>query len=532
MSGVKRVAQDRIDTRLKLCWVGLAAAYVGMVMWGARGLQGSDQYWYASDLAMQAAGKGLASNWITPAVWLDSAWSPENLPPPVHNIPVIHLASLINGLVPSPYTAWLIVNLAMGLASALLTYFVSSKVLKPAAATLAAGLLLFSGPFVIWFAMNALAEQSIMLWSLILIAGSVVFVRRPGQGVVLMAGGTVLLAASRESFILLVPAAAILLATLIRRDNGRWRYLVGYLLAALVGIAAADLLLPSYPIFNLDNMLMVHSSGDYLGLGWYLPFSDVKVPFDAGIFLSKMVSQAGVGLIPSGPSDILGETIPILVLVLGVILAPRSRIFNILRYWGVVMFGLYLVTSAVFQSQYRYITPVVPIAIILAVAAGDRLLSPEARIARWFFAVGSLTAMAGVSAFIAQAYAAGVQSDKTAYAALKSRIDGEVQRGGSVLVLDDAENGRPQPLDATSLQALGYLSAPDLLIFGPTAPGSCIPNELVARWDIEYVLSGSEVAEQQLIQSFCDLTTAPEFEGQGAEVTVGPADVRFWRLAS
>lgn len=360
--------------------IAVAGACFAIVARGTGGaVTGSDAYWYAGDLRMSEATGRAVSNHVYP---LFAAAHPGQLPPRMHDAPVTHVASAVFGLAGgSPAVAWLAVNVALTLATALLVAVIARRV-GGFGAWGAIGFLVF--PSTMWAATAPLAEAGLAL-GVAVVAAAVVAAARGGRAWLWPVAGVAaaLLTWTRSNFVLvLVAVLAWTVWSWRRRRIGAATASIA--VAAPVAILAAHhLLSPGYPNAGFAATLMVGAAGASSNMDFY----SVPVAFDAGEFAAK----AARGVVRAVTPRTLGEAAMPAVVVAGIAMgfaAPRPsdaaerRGLRTLRVVALGLLAVYVVTCAVFQPQTRYIYAVAPVAAAMLDVGVTRLVAGRPRAVR------------------------------------------------------------------------------------------------------------------------------------------------------
>lgn len=408
-------------------WTGRASlmlaltVFGGALAWAAKGLRGSDQYWYAADL-INAGPIGDASNHLYPSFSLPAvAADAHDLPPRIHGVPVTWAAEALFNLGASDYHAWVIVNTLLALGTAALCYWAATMLGLGRVAAWAPALFL-SFPLTTWLTLNALAEMSVAFFASLLLVG-VVAAERTGArwGLLMGAVASGLLFWTRENFVLIIICFLIYCAWLHRRQG--WPFppvaLAGTVAAAFV--ITRSFVFPKYPTGGLEAALMVSAPGTQGNMDLYYG----PVDFQLGPFLDKLVSGALSALVPSGAVEMVTE----LPLVLGVagatIMLWKSVDTRVLLVWLVVMSGAYVATCMLYQAQNRYIyvlAPITSVAVALVLGSAARVRSR--RSATWVPAACALAVLGFVagSALMAHQYRAGSVEETRSIAALQDSL--------------------------------------------------------------------------------------------------------------
>lgn len=498
--------------------LGSLIAFVGVVAYGAVGVRGSDQYWYLTDLQMVNAGRGMVANMISPVLWNSAeGFGPGNLPPPIHHVPVTYLAAMINALVDNPYLAWVVCDGLLAVGGAWLLSLVARTVVRPTTAAIVGAVFLLS-PQTVWFTLNPLMEQSLAFAAIVLALGTVWLFQRAWLGAVVMAVAVAFMAVTRASNLALILAGLVLLAMFAWRRRTSW-WLVGLfggLSVVLWWIGGR--LLPQYPLFGVKAMLALGTPADVRALGLSLPFYTQDVDVSIPMMARKAFKGLGQAFVPASAQELLMETAVVALLLFGLWLGTRSSRGKALAWWGAALFAVYLLTSALMQSQSRYVAPVLPFAIVLGAAGVERLggraeLRPAAL--RLGVAASALILLAATTA-TAMLYVQSASEAKRSDAELAAAL--EPWNPGTTLILDDP--GKLVPGDSVDLNTLAaaQLLAPELVVIAEgTEPDTCVPLAEVQRWEVARVIAPIGWSDAQILDAFCPSpgVSAPELVPAG-----------------
>lgn len=484
-------------------WAAAIAIYLTLIAWGARGLRGSDQYWYATDLVMKRETGSAVSNFISPIVWSSPGWSPDRLPPPVHNIPVVHAAMTIDRLLNAEYLSWIVTNAMLAVGSTVLVYFIAQSLVSRTAATVAAALLLLS-PQTIWYTLSPMAEQANVFFSMLLVWGTLQTQKRPWLGVVVMSGAAAMLVASRVNMFLVIPLGVVLCAVMAARKMVRWRIMWSFLGLSTCTYLFVSALLPQYPWKGISTVLALNTPADVNQLNWRLAFTVPEVELPWSTLLDKALSQLPYSIIPTSGADLITVTWALIALVFGLIAAPRQRNASLIKYWAVGFFGIYWVTSSLFLPQFRYAAPVTPLALILAIAGAERVIGPNRPRVLTVVAVTSGAAVTAASIVLTLGYRSSAEADIATLAAAKRML--ATLPPGSTLYLETSDHGSDVPSGQrlASMQ-LSYTAAPRLVLpVVPSDPTPCVPTEVVNSWNVTSILVSGAASPELFRDVFCD----------------------------
>jgi len=135
-----------------------AAIISCVVLWfGAEGVRGTDQYWYAADVETLVEQKPPITNIVYPGKLLREAGGTSTPNYIMHNGPFIALASIVSKFY-SPYTSWMLLNFFSHILVAAAVFFVCRLYTGAEIASWVGALYLVS-PIAIWQSLNMLQEQ-------------------------------------------------------------------------------------------------------------------------------------------------------------------------------------------------------------------------------------------------------------------------------------------------------------------------------------------------------------------------------------
>jgi len=492
-------------------------SYTALVFFAAVGIRGTDQYWYAGDIRMIDATGSVVTNHLYPSFTLAAQSGPAaTLPPPIHNLPVTRLVSVVHDLGISDYQSWVTVNVFLGVLAAALLY-VTARILDLGAASCWAPALFISFPLTQWLSLNALSEMALALAVSVILSGSALAERRTSLwGVGLVAVGVVFLIWSRENFVLVLPSFLLYCVWLWRRRGMRLVVLILPVTMVLLLAGLRNALFPHYPTQGLVGTLMLGAPGaqstmDYL-------YRDLV--FSTPQFAQKLLTGLLASFTPSGLVELLTELPVVLAAAFSLWALRRERVLIGLRYWVVVFSIIYVATFMVFQTQNRYIYVLVP-AVCLASAAAIGLLAKErSNVTRM-----RLAALAGgmVMVFLAGSGVLAWQYRKeaTVQAAVIQQLSSslETQTSGPLLAVGQ---------DVATMIPIAYAALPrSVLVVDSKLNSVSEASDLLRRWKVTYVLGGE--GDLEYLQKAVDgaYPGAPALKRQGVLPTPG-GDVVLW----
>jgi len=344
--------------------------FVVLVVVGASGVRGSDQYWYVADVESLIDGRGVQTNEIYP-VTIRHEVAP--LPRPfVHNILNVYVAAL-PALLFGAYGGWIVVNVFCSLLTAFLIFCTVVRFADSYAALAAAiGYLLL--PETIWLTMQPLAEASIS--PLVALAAYVYVTANSNYWRwMLLIVIAALLVCCRPTFILLLPLIPLAyVAHVTPRQIGT--------VARGAGIAAVGFtswLLGKYllePNVSVSYLQVIGSDGpDFSNMTNFFDLSPQPPTISAvvanaikGLAIQFTKIDAGYALFYL-PFNVLALA-PLVLLLRG---SRRTEVTRVAAA-GLVAVGLHLITALLVRNQFRYLLVATP---PLLVAAGVVLARAE-----------------------------------------------------------------------------------------------------------------------------------------------------------
>lgn len=381
---------------LPLALAGLGGLVLAITLFAASGgVRGSDQYWYVTEAESLIRDRAVATNVVFPVGLLGDG---SGLPPPfIHNILGTYLAA-IPGLVLGAFGGWVTLNLLATLGSAFLIYR-TARLVASSWAALGCAVLYPLLPLTVWHTAQPLAEASVTFFA----ALAVHAFATSGSGfrrwlAVVAALG--LLYASRQSFLpllLAAPFAFLVIRLRERRDGGHGpaRGALGpavvLLGASLVIAAVANSLLHAENVTFSYTRLWHTAVPDRTDNMWFnfdlsnANLSD-SLPFDLGLLWPKLAGHLAEQLFrfDSAPIAVFYWTFNILAIVaIARLVRERDPLRVRLLVAGLAFVAVHVVTIVMFQVQFRYALPAIPILLVsLAIVLSDipwlaRRLSPR-----------------------------------------------------------------------------------------------------------------------------------------------------------
>ena len=468
--------------------VAVVALYLLNVFVNAIGLRGSDQYWYVGDLSMLEA----AGSPVTNAIYPSSAalFSIDSLPPRIHNIPVTYLAGWVNKLGFVDFLSWIIVNTFLALAIACLLYLVarSLRIKLP----FLAPIFFLCFPLTIWFTLNALAEMSLALGSVLIMSGTVLVssMKRPVREVVLVslflvAAGVILMLYTRENFLLLVPAQVLFALWVCRNLGLRWTWALPSLVVTTLLIAIKPMILQPYPHAGLVSQLMAGTASEPGQMTSYYNLSQSS--FSILEFIAKATRGLITGIVPSSAAELITESLILAVATAAIFLLRNDEGSRMLVFWSTVLLAIYLMTCAAFQPQNRYIFVLVPFVAIFIMGFLNRLWlwsqTSGRRTRRVTIQTGLgiivlVVVCAAASILAARTYGSDARSAMVDSTALSAQLAKEPI--GSILTVIEVSGALP----------LAYAAVPrPVLAVNPQVTSEVDSARMIVEWDVRVLVS-------------------------------------------
>ena len=274
----------RKDQELLSYYVLLAIAIVLaslLIVYGAAGLRGSDQYWYVADVAkIVSGGEHVTNNFFPGPMLRDGSVTAKNYF--MHNSPVLVAVAWVSKLA-NPYVAWIIVNTIFQFLCLICVFLVLVQLTDKKVAVFCSILYVLS-PIAIWQTINPLLEMyysalvGVVLLSFIYRSYSVAFI---GLYILLLLG-----VVSHPIFIL--PTLLWVIWSILEVNNNR------RIIALVVGIVYLPLVFYCYvhknvwfpSSFQPDlNAIVASAVPGKSNMYWHYAN---KIPsVDSGLFISK-----------------------------------------------------------------------------------------------------------------------------------------------------------------------------------------------------------------------------------------------------
>ncbi|TFD34643.1 hypothetical protein E3T37_16570 [Cryobacterium sp. TMT2-10] len=472
---------------------------MGNVFYGAVGLRGSDQYWYVADLLMAKFTDSPVTNAIYPTVAATASLT--DLPPRIHNLPITYLAGLAHQLGVSDYVSWVSVNVFLAILIALCLYFVAK--IQGYSYPFIAPAVFLSFPLTLWLSINALAEMSLALGASLLILGSVVALatsrsetRSISTGLVIISVGSVLMFYTRDNYALLLPAQALLTIWICRKNRIRWLAAAPSLVITIVLVALKPLIFPPYAHAGVLSQLMAGTPSEKGQMTSYYDLA--QAPFSLSEFVSKAAMGLAQSILPSSPSEVVTESAVLLVVAVGIFLIPTNQSSRVLKFWALVVLGIYLATSAAFQAQNRYIFALVPFVAVFAVGLLNHLTRPKRANGRvsvvpWIAVASILIGCTAGSFLMAREYRHEAETEMAQTKTLRAELNRTPR--GSVLAV--AETSQVLPLT--------YAAVPrPVIALNPLISSPEEAARLIEDWDVR-ILVGARKADLAYFSHAVDL---------------------------
>lgn len=166
----------------------LSLVSLAIIIYGAAGVRGTDQYWYIADVARLVANEPLVTNNYFPGVMLRTSEIPE-VNYIMHNSPMLHIVGFFSAP-GNEYSVWIAVNTVFHYLIALCIYLCSQKFTNAKLASIVTALYLIS-PIAIWQTINPLLEM--YFGALVALLLSCFYFRASNTAVNFLLGGLLLL---------------------------------------------------------------------------------------------------------------------------------------------------------------------------------------------------------------------------------------------------------------------------------------------------------------------------------------------------
>lgn len=496
--------------RPQLLIVLVLAFFILLVLFGAVGLRGTDQYWYVGDLSMHTDQGRYVSNLLYPSYSLGNGTA---LPGPIHHVPTVYLAQLWVGLGVSPYVSWVITNLVAMVVSAALI-FATSRLLQLGSSSMVPSALFICFPLTYWQTVNALADMALAMGTAGVLFGSVWAANRKSRlGLVVSALSVAFLVWSRDDFALVIVAFLGFCIWLTRSRGWSWRFVALVAAGSVVLAPLKALALPKHPSNGLRGALSSQESMDFY---YSLPAFSVQ----------SFVEKAATGLVgaffPSSATELFTELPILLATGFGLWVTRRHSQYGVVRFWTSVLFITYVAACVLFQAQNRYILPLVPATSVLFVA-GLRVWVEGHPVTRrttvglraaLVLTVLLFTAMSSMMArhYRAEAISSDAQVDDLAHDLATQTSGPLLAIGGSAEII---------PLSHAVLPRTVLAVDP-----GVNRPESAA--ELISQWRVLYVL-GSEDDLDYVRTAAREARPGAEVQSRGLVHTPG-GDLELWSI--
>ncbi|MDX1740473.1 MAG: hypothetical protein R3178_04230, partial [Rhodothermales bacterium] len=328
-----------------------------LVVLGAGGLRGTDQYWYVADAARLAAGESAHTNEVFPVSVVGGLDIPR---PFVHNGPAQYVVAAVAGWT-GAYAAWIILGVLFSVLTALL---IAREVAAHTSRRVGswAGAVFLAFPLTMWQASQPLLE----VWLTLLVVSIGVLLAAPGRRprswfLATLAAGVLFW--SRFTFIPVLFALPIAFAVVNRRDLRRQWLPLFILIAVVAGFVMAEpILFPSHQPFTF---------GEYVnGTTTWKATDMLFVRPDGAVTFSTIARKALDALVQQFWPDVTASALfywpfTVAVALLALILLRRSELRR--TPWAAVtvfLLLLHLATIVLYRNQFRYMLPVTPALVI------------------------------------------------------------------------------------------------------------------------------------------------------------------------
>jgi len=489
----------------------VVACFLLLVLFGAVGLRGTDQYWYVGDISMQRDVGHYASNLLYPSYSLNNGTT--QLPPPIHHVPMVYVAQFWAWLGLQPYASWVVTNLLAMLLTAVFIFGVA-RMLNFARLSVLPVVLFVSFPLTYWHTVNALPDMALAMGAAGLLFGTQrAQLQRGASGLIVAALSVSFLVWSRDDFVLVLVAFLGYCAWLVRARGWGWRLVTSVAVGTIVLAPLKALALPKHPSNGLRGALSSQKTMDF-----YYGIPDVSIQSLA----EKGASGLAGALLPANAAELMTELPVLLAMGFGLWVTRKRSEYSILRLWTVVFFVTYVAACVLFQAQNRYILPVVPPTSVIFVA-GLRVWMerhPAVRNRRWVWIIATASLVMlffATSAMMARHYRAEAHSDTEQIHDLEGDL--ATRTSGPLLAVGDS--GEIIPV------AYAVLPRPVLAV-DPSANGPLSARKLISEWGIHYVLGSDD--DLNYLRSALERTPGgAELESKGLVHTPG-GDLELWLI--
>ncbi|TFC29358.1 hypothetical protein E3O25_05455 [Cryobacterium sp. TMT1-3] len=469
----------------------VAGVFIVNVVVNAIGLRGSDQYWYVGYMPMLEATGLPVTNAIYPSAAL--LFSPDVLPPRMHNIPVTYLVGWVHGAGFTDYQAWVLVDAVFAFVIAAGLYLIAKKMgLK---FPILSSIFFLSFPFTLWFTLNALAEMSLALGSILLLFGTILVtrLRRTPRQVALIslfcvASGTVLMIYTRDNYFLLIPAQIYFAIWACRKLGVRWFWALPSLGFTGVLVGVKSLILPSYPHAGPISQLMAGTRSEPGQMTSYYNLD--QSDFSLGEFVEKAMAGLLAGVLPSSVSEVITESFILAIAIISIFVWRGRDGSKMIIFWSSVVLAIYLATSAAFQAQNRYIFALVPFVAVLSVDLLGRVWSwsernkKAVRLGFRTFAFATLLSIVVLnvaSTLTAHSYSLNARVSMAENNALSSQM--RLEPSGSILTLSEGAEAIP----------FTYSAVPrPVLAVNPRITSERAVADMIVKWEVRVLVGDDE----------------------------------------
>ncbi|MCB0322540.1 MAG: hypothetical protein KDD69_03170 [Bdellovibrionales bacterium] len=432
---------------LLLCTVA-TLSFLGLVLFAAAGLRGSDQYWYTAEVERILAG---AINQGTVAFPYHAHH--QLLPPPFNHHTLVHYAVAAVALFTGPYYGWIVVNTLATLLTAFLVY----QLVKRSSGSLPAAyaytlMLLLPLPF--WVTAQPYLESALAPF----IAGGLLLYVAGRNAASTWIGLFLLFAAAymcRSAFIavlFLVPLGCLYHL----RDRGKGAVLLAALLG-LGGIAAVKayrLMFAPDPALTFRRYLNAKVPGVSGNMDVLYALQDEPIE------LWKLLRKAQAGVVEQVLVEPLSANLfylPFnlaLLLTLWLLLRRRREVSTRLVVGLLVCIGLHGATIVLRGNEFRFLHVVQPAVVAGAAIALAQLLRDRA----WtFLSAATLAALVISSSYLAFSLRSEAKEQKQVQVAVGEIFDQLVPKDHAIML------GTPGFAERDLL--FGYIVRPRLVLF-------------------------------------------------------------------
>ncbi len=230
MDGSAAESPRLLGPRTRLAYAGFTLVFLVLVLYGASGPRGTDQFWYLGDTITLLDGEPPLTNTIFPGPLLRGQVSIDE-PYFAHHTIVLYLVLPFAKCL-GVYAGWLAFNIAAALTVATLVAITMHRLASPSAAVLAYGTFLLL-PLIVWQTANVLQELALCLLTALLAVLYVFAAQSPLRWILLLVISSLAVLAN-PLFLAVALALPVLFLIQLRRGLKP-----GYVVVALLALGAS-----------------------------------------------------------------------------------------------------------------------------------------------------------------------------------------------------------------------------------------------------------------------------------------------------